>query len=174
MMSRQTRVFLAMLFVLAAATSALAAGQPDDTGEANLIYDPISGNVKFDPAQAPGGIITNFVLKDTEGGFNAPGVATFPFVSIFVTDLVTEISQTDGTATGFSVTHDMGNIFPTGIPSAGAVAAFLDTATYVGQLGTGVHEFDIVTRGSDDPPVPEPAGLGLIGLALLAVRRRRT
>ena len=47
MMSRQMRVFLAMLFVLAIATSALAAGQPDDTGEANLIYDPISGNVKL-------------------------------------------------------------------------------------------------------------------------------
>jgi len=27
---------------------------------------------------------------------------------------------------------------------------------------------------SEDPPVPEPAGLGLIGLALLAVRRKRS
>ena len=173
-MAQRVRMLLAMLFVLAIATSALAAGQPDDTGEANLIYDPITGNVKLDPAQAPGGVILNFVLKDTEGGFNAPGVAQFPFSGILITDLPTEISQTDPTTTGFSATWDMGNIFPTGMPDAGTVAAFLDTATYVGQLGTGVHEFDIVTRGANDPPVPEPAGLGLIGLAMLAVKRKRS
>lgn len=172
-MSWRMRVLLAMLSVLAIATSALAAGQPDDTGKANLIYDSATGNVKLDPAQAPGGAILNFVLKDTEGGFNAPGVAQFPPPGILITDLSTEISYSDAALTGFNAIWDMGNIFPTGIPSAGAVAAFLDTATYVGQLGTGVHEFDIVTVGPNDPPVPEPAGLGLVGLALLAARRKR-
>ncbi|NQT91616.1 MAG: PEP-CTERM sorting domain-containing protein, partial [Lentisphaerae bacterium] len=41
------------------------------------------------------------------------------------------------------------------------------TLTYLG----GDDGFDVVLEA---PPVPEPAGLGLIGLALLAVRRRRS
>jgi len=35
-------------------------------------------------------------------------------------------------------------------------------------------ETDTSGGGEDDPVVPEPAGLGLMGLALLAVRRRRS
>ncbi|MFH1496607.1 MAG: hypothetical protein ABII82_02160 [Verrucomicrobiota bacterium] len=43
------------------------------------------------------------------------------------------------------------------------------TLSYIGGDGN-----DLVLVGSSGAPVPEPAGLGLIGLALLAVRRRRS
>ena len=55
-----------------------------------------------------------------------------------------------------------------------------DDATY-GLLATAdghtwVGEIDVFAAAADieAPPVPEPAGLGLIGLALLAVRKRRS
>ena len=71
------------------------------TSTSDLLYNPSNGNVVMDASEASGATITNFVLKNAPGGAGfVTGVAIFPFTSIFTTDTVTEISQTDGTAVG--------------------------------------------------------------------------
>ena len=138
----------------------------DSADRADLIYDSGDGNVKLDASEAAGGVITNFVLGNAPGGagFNAPGVANFPFVSPFTTDTITEISQTDGTAIGVSGITDLGNIFPTGLALTG-LESFLTDVSYVGVLGSGNPEFDLKV-------VPEPASILLMVLGLLGVLTR--
>ena len=123
----------------------------DAADRADLIYNTDSGNVKLDASEAAGGVITNFVLGNAQGGsdFNAPGVAAFPFAGPFTTDTILEISQTDGTAVGASGITNLGNIFPTGFDLTG-LEAFLTDASYVGELGSGNPELDLKV-------VPEPS-----------------
>ena len=139
-------------------TNVLAGNLIDDPGRADLIYDRATGNVKLDASEAAGGVITNFVLQNDPGALDFdPSVVDFPFAGLFQTDLPTEISNTDGTAVGFSGIYDLGNIFPPGLDLVD-VQAFLTRATYVGQLGTGNPELDLV---------PEPSSLVLLVLATL-------
>ena len=147
----------------------LAGHTTDHATHADLIYDSTTGDVKLDATEAAGGVITNFVLKNGTSAFVAPGTATFPFASIFTTDATFEVSQTDGTASGFSGIHDLGSVFPTGMTLAG-LQAFLTQASYVGTLGSGNPDLDLSV-------VPEPGGFALLGLGLVGLlgwgRRRR-
>lgn len=147
-------------------------GDYPNNGIADLLYHPVSGEVWLDQSQAAGGIITNFVLRDNEGGM-LPANANFPFLGVFKTALATEISQTDPLASGWSAGQNpwaLGAIFPSGMDAA-QLAAWLDQATYVGELGSGVHSFDLHV-------VPEPGTAALaLSLAVVAavfgLRRRR-
>jgi len=142
----------------------------DSSSRADLIYNLVTGEVFLDQSEAAGGIITNFVLIDNEGALNT-GVVDFPFPGILKTDLPTEISQTDGLMAGMPTdVWNLGPIFPTGM-SLSALEAFLDQAFYVGALGSGVQDFDLVA-------VPEPATLVLLaavaaGLLIGVCRRCR-
>ncbi len=141
--------------IAGAGLTLLSSGDPS---LADLIYDPATGNVKLDATEAAGGVITNFVLKNASGGEDfVTGVVNFPFTT-FQEDLPTEISNTDGTLTGFSDVWDLGNVFVAGLDEA-SLSDWLTKATYVGALGTGVHTFDFVV-------VPEPGALALLFCAL--------
>lgn len=126
---------------------------------ADLIYNPLTGEIWLDQTEAAGGIITNFVLGDLQGGFSNANTQ-FPFLGALKTNLPFEISQTDPLFGGLPTdVWSLGQILPTGMNAAG-LTAFLDQATYVGALGTGVQNLDLVV-------VPEAGSLVLCGLASL-------
>lgn len=115
-----------------------------DPTVADLLYDPDTGDILMDQTEAPGGIITNFVLQ-SDGNFIAPGVADFPFAGIFFTDLDFEISQSDPLTAGWDAADNpwnLGPILPSGF-SLDQVTQIITSARYVGQLGSGIHDFEI-------------------------------
>jgi len=133
------------------------AGSPD---RADLLYDPAGGEVFLDQTEAAGGIITNFVLGDAEAGL-ITGVVHWPYAGSLKTDLPYEISQTDPLSAGLPAdVWSLGPIFPAGLDQQG-LESFLDQATYVGELGSGMYELDLVA-------LPEPATLALLATALAA------
>lgn len=164
-----TPINFTMVFVVlalgASASMVLAAGSPD---RADLSYDSITGVVTLDQAEAAGGIITNFVLKNAVGGddFNT-GAVNFPFIGTLMTNLPTEISQTDPMFAGFTGGDQwiLGAVFPTGMDLPG-LQGFLTTNTYVGELGSGVQDLDLIVT-------PEPATMTLLGIGGLGLLRRR-
>ena len=118
--------------------------------DAFLRYDPMTGNVKVDQTDAAGNVINNFVLQNAVGGddFNT-GVVNFPYTGVLTTDLATEISQSDPLQTGLPTDeHDLGNIFPTGM-SQTQLEAFLTRSTYVGELGSGHRDLQLIAFSAD-------------------------
>ena len=149
----------------AAALAAASAGVGALTGEAQLSYDPATGNVTLDASLAPGAKITSFRLLSSGGDLNAPGVVVFPSANLFTTDQTTEIFWSDPNGVGFAGLHNLGAILDSGLTLA-QIQAALSGATYTGQLGTGVRDLDITV-------VPEPGGLMVLAAGALAMARRR-
>jgi hypothetical protein len=142
----------------------LVAAEPTSAADvADLIYDPLTGDVTLDPTDAVGGVITNYVLLDAEGGF-LPGNFDPIFDNFTTTATVTETSETDLTTVGFAVATSIGPILPTGMDLV-QLHALLDQYTYVGQLGSGQFTFDLVV-------IPEPLGLWLLALGVVSLARR--
>jgi len=132
-------------------TGPLPEAGTDNGDRGDLIYDPATGNVMLDPTDAHGGVITNFVLENAAGGndFSSPGTVDFyPFISSTDSDTATQISQSDMLMEGFSIIMDLGNIFPTGM-SLGELDTFLTEASYVGTVGSGYLDFDLVVRAGE-------------------------
>ncbi len=139
---------------------------PSAPTNADLVYDPTTGNVKLDAAKATGAVITNFVLKNAAGGADFNTGALLPFSNFTAKSTVLEISNTDLTTVGFSGIWNLGNVFPTGLDLT-TLSALLTQDTYVGTLGSGNLGFNLVV-------VPEPLAtcvLGMFGVSLL--RRRK-
>lgn len=138
---------------------------PSAPTNADLVYDPTTGNVKLDAAKATGAVITNFVLKNAAGGADFNTGALLPFSNFTAKSTVLEISNTDLTTVGFSGIWNLGNVFPTGLDLT-TLSALLTQDTYVGTLGSGNLGFNLVV-------VPEPATLACISLGALGLLRRK-
>jgi hypothetical protein len=144
-----------------------------DPNPAQLIYAPTTGAIRLDQSNAPGGIITSFVLQ-SNSAFAALNVFLLPFSpTTHYTATSSIIAQTDPSdpggpypPTGFpSSPHLLGALLPTGLDLA-SLQAVLPSAVYVGQPGTGVRQFQLVV-------VPEPAAavLAMIAAATIAAGR---
>jgi hypothetical protein len=143
------------VLVCSLAVGALSA--PISAAPATLTYDTDSGHITLDPANASGGFITNYVLQ-SGGGFIEQN-AVFPDgrdyssqgVGALATD--TEVSWTDidyvnsVAPPAFDAPFGIGAILPSGM-TLDEVETFLTRRSYVGDLGTGEFDFQVV---------PEPA-----------------
>jgi len=127
----------------------------DNPNIADLIYDPATGRVWLNAAEAGRGIVTSFQLENGDGTFE-PGNYTGPtggtFGGVFQNVTAAVIGDSDLTFAGFSGTHDFGEIFPAGMDLA-QLEAYLTTAVYTGALGTGQYTLDariLVDPGDTD------------------------
>ena len=155
-----TRNALSLFAIAESADTAIA-----EPANANLVYDPSTGTVVLDGIQSVGAVITNFVLE-TEDAFVDFASVTNAFGSTFFTATAAEISASDSLTDGLQQI-DLGRILAAGL-SQSQLQDVLTSATYVGTLGSGVQNFDLVV-------VPEPATLAMLGAGVLmiATRRRR-
>ena len=112
-----------------------------------------TGTLRFETDAGPGGVTPITVTSS---------------VDVSDADLVVDFSTPPGPGDILLIDNQgvgpIGGTF-TGLPEGAPVGAY--TLSYFGGVGGN----DLVLEVA---PVPEPAGLGLIGLALLAVRKRRS
>jgi len=157
MFNTQTRILLVALCILAVttlvSTTASAAGNLTDSSNiADLIYDPAVGNVWLNAKEASGSVITIFQFENDAGTFR-PENYTGPTGGTFgmhFEDVSTDvIADTDYTFTGFSGTHNFGNIFPTGM-SLVQLQDYLTVAVYLGELGSGQRDVDLLLASPGD------------------------
>jgi hypothetical protein len=143
---------------------------PDGGGNADLIYDPATGDVWLNASEAAGGVVTSFQLENADGTFT-PGNYVGPTGGLggcFKDVGADVIADSDLTFAGFSGIRDFGNIFPAGMDLA-QLEAFLTTAVYTGAFGSGQQQIGLML-------IPEPATLALLGLGGLGMvlgRKRR-
>ena len=99
------------------------AGNLEDGDNANLIYDPATGNVTLDAGDTASGVLISFVLGTSENNMlpenlteSAPGNAG-PFVDVGTnTDATTfQIGQTDPLNQGAGPLIELGQIMPPGM-----------------------------------------------------------
>jgi len=146
----QTRNLLVALCMLAvtgiAGSNALAGGNLTDSSDiADLIYDPTVGNVWLNAKEAAGGIITTFQFENEVGTFRpenyiGPTGGTFGGGLEDISTMV--LADTDFTLSGFSGTHNFGNIFPAGMTLV-QLQSYLEVAVYTGRLGSPQQEVDL-------------------------------
>ena len=126
-MGSQRATRLALAFVLSTGSPLLAAGNLVDGEEADLIYDPVTGNVQLDASDTPTMWIISFVFATDQNSFrpenfveNEPGNPG-PFLNVGTNtdETASRIGQTDplGGALGWSNPTNMGDIFPPGMNS---------------------------------------------------------
>ncbi|MEM9882659.1 MAG: PEP-CTERM sorting domain-containing protein [Planctomycetota bacterium] len=148
--------------VLSTAGIIAVAGDP---ARADLVYDLTTGEVTLDGSEAAGGVITNFVLT-SDGEFINTAALSNPFAGVFFTATEFEISASDPLTTGLSQIG-LGTVLAPGLNES-ELASLLTGFTYVGSLGSGQLELDLVV-------IPEPTAAALLGIGglLLTARRRR-
>ena len=147
-------------------TGALA-GNLTDGDDADLVYDPATGNVTIDASDTAAGQIISFVIGTDQNSMNTEATEV-PFIDVGTNTDNTpfQIGQTDPLNQGAGPLVDIGNVLPTGMDLT-ALSEYLTIAEYASELGAG--------GTLDLRVVPEPSGLvlALFGLFGLATRRRR-
>jgi hypothetical protein len=116
------------------------------TPGATLIYTAEDGQVWISADEATGGMITSFQLENNVGTFvpaSYAGPAGGGFGGALEDVTANVIADTDLTLAGFSGLPSLGTIFPTGMDQA-ALEAYLTTAVYTGQPGSGQMQFKLV------------------------------
>ena len=157
-------------------TGAQQAGNLTNGNDADLWYDPATGNVTIDASDTASGSIISFVLatdsndmrpENFQPGKDAAAATAGPFIDVGTnTDATTfQIGQTDPLSMGAGPRVNLGDILPAGINSPGALAEYLTLADYASALGVG-GQLDLRI-------VPEPSGGLLLVMGVIAFLRRR-
>ena len=143
------------------------AGNATDGPDADLIYDPSTGNVTLDASDTASGAIISFVLGTDQNNL-VPENFDQPFINVGTNTDATEfqIGQTDPLNQGAGPLVDLGDILPTGMTYP-ELRDYLTLAEYASELGQG---------GTLDVAIPEPSSavLALTSLLALITRRRKT
>ena len=108
--------------------------------EADLFYNPTTGELFLDSADAPNSTFTGYVLKTPE----SPGFVEenhVPFLGGVGLTSDEELSEANFFAS--AGLFNIGAVMPTDLDQAG-LEAFFDVSIYTGQLGLGVSNFDFV------------------------------
>ena len=146
-----------------AAASAAPRGVPvANDGQPDVIYNAATGEITLQPDSK---IISYVLQTDPSGpGFLNLEAVPVPFDTPFITRTASEISWQDLSSAGFTDAFSLGAILPAGLDAA-QLRSFLTATDYASAFGSG-GAFNVTV-------VPEPASLGLIGLAALVLPRRR-
>ena len=154
----------------AAGDGGLVAAEAGDANIPDLIYNAATGEVTLD---VDGSGIIGYVLKNGSNSFAFGN--HLQILAGVKTSVAGELSEA---AFASSVgANSIGNVFPTGMNLA-ALTAYLTVNDVSRSLGAPVVPFDLVVIGGPVfTSVPEPstyvmAALGLLGLSILARRRR--
>jgi hypothetical protein len=127
------------------------------TPDATLRYQASNGQVWLKADEATGGIITSFQLENAAGTF-VPANFTGPTGGSFGGSLkeatTSVLADTDLTLAGSAGTGgliSLGAVLPPGMDLAG-LTAYLKTAVYTGQLGSGQMQFTLEVLVDSTPP----------------------
>ena len=167
MLSSSRHILLGVALLLALESTLFAAGNLVDGIDADLIYNPATGNVQLDARDRDEMRITSFFFKNDQNNFRVDNFVA-PFIDVGTnTDNTTfQIGQTDPVPTTWENPTNLGDIFPTGM-SQRQLADYLTAADYA----------SVITGGSLDLiVVPEPNRFSLAFNCLLLVtswRRKR-
>ena len=121
------------------------AGNLTNGDDADLVYDPTTGEVIIDASDTSFGQIIGFVVATTEDNLrnanfvnSIPGNAG-PFIDVGTNTDNTgfQIGQTDALNQGAGPLVELGAIFPTGMTSVNELADYLSLAEYASFTGTG-------------------------------------
>lgn len=116
------------------------------TPGATLRYRASDGRVWIHADEAAGGIITSFQLENSAGTFasaNYTGPSGGGFGGALEDDTSHVLADTDLTLAGVGNLFSLGTVFPTGMNQAG-LEAYLKTAVYTGQPGSGQMRFTLL------------------------------
>ncbi len=137
----------------AAFTGAKTGGQwTNGTAGATLRYRASDGQVWIHAREATGRIVTSFQLENAAGTFvpaNYMGPSSGSFGGGLKNVTSQVIGDTDATLAGANVLISLGTVFPSGM-NLTALQAYLKTAVYTGQVGSGQKSFTLVV--GDLPP----------------------
>ncbi|REJ69191.1 MAG: hypothetical protein DWQ31_05400 [Planctomycetota bacterium] len=108
--------------------------------EADLFYNPVTGELFVDSVEAPGATFTGYVLRTEQTpGFRSENHV--PFLAGVGTTAEDEISEANFfDSAGL---FNLGAVMPTDLDQAG-FEDFLVESIYTGQLGTGVGNFELI------------------------------
>ena len=166
MLSRSLFSLLGFALLLAFPSSLPAAGNLVDGAEADLIYNPVTGNVQIDARDETSMRITSFVIATDQDDMrpenfveNPPGNLG-PFLNIGTnTDATSsQFGQTDPTSGVWSNPTDLGDIFPPGMDVL-ELFDYLTRADYGAHIPSG-NTFDLIV-------VPESSGYAQMFVVLL-------
>lgn len=168
-----TLIATATLGTFAASSQALVGPNP---GNAQIVYDPATGNVKINPnGLTLGSFNLQDVIADGSDLFAGAANPTFPANSFSTTNTDTKVAYASLSG-GFATLADLGNIAILNQTYAQLVLTLAgpagSTSTSYTRVGiAGANNFDLVVTGA---VAPEPATLAAIaGLAGGVVYRRR-
>ena len=153
-------------------SSSFGAGNLVDGIDADLIYNPMTGNVQLDASDTRAKELVSFILATDQNNLRPENFVESspqnlgPWLNVGTnTDATTfQIGQTDplGGAVPW-VSGDLGDIFPPGMDQ-GELAEYLTTADYASELGV-IGQFDLIV-------VPEPSTfVFMLGGLLFAARK---
>ena len=146
-------------------TGAQEAGNLTDGDDADLVYDPATGNVTIDASDTAAGQIISFVIGTDQNNMDTSATVV-PFIDAGTNTDNTpfQIGQTDPLNQGAGPLVDIGNVLPTGMDLT-ALSEYLTIAEYASELGAG--------GTLDLRVVPEPSSMVLALFGVFGLLRRR-
>ena len=164
-------VAIVALYFSGTASATLLPADAGDPAIQDLQYDSATGEVLLDIDGATGAV--GWVIKNDTNSFLALNFT--PILTGVFTALPGELSEGAFSTPPGPWPKSIGFVFPTGMDLA-AFSALITVNTVSTELGSPLVPFDLVvlsTTGVPEPATLAMSAMGLLGMALLAWRRRQ-